>query len=194
MKSDVIRVCSDGSNMESVLKQVEKIAAYKELSPQSTTHLRLLIEETMAMMRAITGNVSGEFWVEEEDGVYEIHLRVNTLMDQSKKAQLLAASSSGKNEAARGFMGKIRSFFEPTNDVPVFGAGLTGGAPQMYGNYVFAMEDYRDQLRQYREEHREGSEEAWDELEKSVVAHVADDVKVSIIGRTAELIIVKRME
>jgi hypothetical protein len=55
------------------------------------------------------------------------------------------------------------------------------------------MVDYRNQLRQYREKNGEGGQEAWDELEKSVVSRVADDVKVSILGRTVEMTIVKRM-
>ena len=33
--------------------------------------------------------------------------------------------------------------------------------------------------------------EAWDELEKSVIASVADDVIVGVKGRKADLIIVK---
>ena len=35
--------------------------------------------------------------------------------------------------------------------------------------------------------------EAWDELEKSVVSHVADDVKVAIRSGTVEMIIIKKM-
>ena len=55
------------------------------------------------------------------------------------------------------------------------------------------MEDYRDQLRQYQELTETNDQEAWDELEKSGVARVADDVKVSILGRTVEMTIVKKM-
>ena len=35
--------------------------------------------------------------------------------------------------------------------------------------------------------------EAWDELEKSVVSHVADDVKISIEGWQTEMVIVKKL-
>ncbi len=35
--------------------------------------------------------------------------------------------------------------------------------------------------------------QAWDELEKSVVAHVADDVKVSIRNQQVEMTIVKKL-
>ena len=37
------------------------------------------------------------------------------------------------------------------------------------------------------------AKDAWDELEKSVVKHVADDIKVSIRGREAEMIIMKKL-
>ena len=38
----------------------------------------------------------------------------------------------------------------------------------------------------------EAARQAWDELEKSVVAHVADDVKVSIRGSVVEMTIFKK--
>ena len=193
MKTDVITISSEGNNMEAALAQIDKISAYKSLSPKDTMTLRLLTEEVLAMMRAIAGNVNGEFWLEDRDGLYELHLLVRTLVDDKIRGQLLAASSSGKNEATRGFMGKIRSFFEPASGVPMFSAGLAGGAPQMYESYTWSMEDYRDQLRQQRELDQRNSQEAWDELERSVVAKVADDVKVSIRGRNVEMIITKKL-
>jgi hypothetical protein len=193
MKTDIITISNDGTNMEDALAQVEKVSAYKGLSPKDTMHLRLLAEETMALMRAVTGNVNGEFWMEDEEQLYTLHLKVRTLMDQKKREQLLSTSTSGKNEAERGFMGKIRSFFEPSSSVPMFSAGFGGGSPQMYQSYVWSMEDYRDQLRQYNEENQNEAKEAWDELEKSVVGHLADDVKVSIRGRIVEMTISKRL-
>ena len=194
MRTDYIPVSSDGGNMDAILRQVDFVAAYKGLSPKDAMHLRLLSEETMALMRAITGDVDGVFWIEDEDGVYELHLKVETLTDEKKRSQLLSVATSGRNEATRGFMGKIRAFFQPTADVPMFTTGFAGGgAPQMYGNYVWSMENYRAQLEQYRRQNREGAQEAWDELEKSVVAHVADNIRVSIQGQTVEMTILKKM-
>ena len=54
------------------------------------------------------------------------------------------------------------------------------------------MVDYRALVDQGLARGDQGSQEAWDELEKSVVAHVADDVKVSIKGLTAEMTIIKK--
>lgn len=193
MKTDVIVISNHGNNMEAVLGQVDALAAYKAFSPENAMHLRLLAEETLSLMRAITGEVNGEFWIENQDDVYALHLKVETLTDAHRREQLLSASTTGRNEATRGFLGKLRAFFQPSADAPTFASGFAGGAPQMYGNYEWSMEDYREQLRQYRDQNAEGSQEAWDELEKSVLSRVADDVKVSILGRTVEMIIVKAM-
>ncbi len=193
MKTDVISISSEGNNMEAALAEVEKVSAYKELTPKKAMPLRLLTEEMMAMMRAITGNVNGEFWIEDQDGVYELHLRVISLIDEKRREQLLSASSSGKNEAERGFMGKIRSFFEPSNGAPMFSAGFAGAAPTINSLYAWSMEDYRDQLRQQRELNQIDDSGEWDELEKSVVAKLADDVKISIRGRIVEMSIIKKI-
>ena len=69
MKTDIISVSSSGRQMETALAQVEKVAAYKELGHKQALHLRLLAEEMMGMMRSITGEKEGEFWIEDEDGV-----------------------------------------------------------------------------------------------------------------------------
>ena len=63
----------------------------------------------------------------------------------------------------------------------------------MFELYTWSMEDYRDQLRQHRELDQRDSQEAWDELERSVVAKLADDVKVSIRGRNVEMTIIKKL-
>ena len=85
MKTDILMISSDGTNMDSALAQVDKVAAYKGLSQKNAMYLRLLAEETMAMMRAITGNVNGEFWMEDEDQLYTLHLKVSTLMDENRR-------------------------------------------------------------------------------------------------------------
>ena len=98
MKTDIIVVSSKGRKMEEALKQVEKVAVYKELEPRGAMQLRLLAEEMLGMMRAITGETEGEFWIEDQDNLYQLHLRVKTRMNSEKRDQLLAASSSGSRQ------------------------------------------------------------------------------------------------
>jgi hypothetical protein len=198
MKTDVIRVSGKGNRFEAALKQADKVAAYKELSRKGALHLRLLTEEMMGMMRSITGEPEGDFWIEEQDGEYELHLRVKTLLSAERKEQLLAASTSGKNESAKGLMGRLREFFDYGADETLLAGPLV--LPDMYEHssiptldWEWTMSRYEGSLYARMEKGDAAAKDAWDELEKSVVKHVADDIKVSIRGREAEMIILKKL-
>jgi hypothetical protein len=192
MKTDVIRVTSSGSGMEKALEQAEKVALYKGLPRKNALHLRLLTEEAMGLLRSITGDVDGLFWIEDDGDTYELHLKVDTLTDEDQRRQLLSVASSGKNEAAKGLMGKIRSFFEPAEGIPVMFDMTMADAPG-WADFTWSLSAYQVQLQEMVEQKRNGADEAWDELEKSVVTHVADDVKVGIRGREVEMVILKKM-
>ena len=201
MKTDVIVVSSRGRQMAAALNQADKVAAYKELTDRSALHLRLLTEEMMGLMRSITGETEGRFWIEDQDDVYELHLVVTTNMDSGKRDRLLSAASSGKNESAKGLMGRIRDFFDRSADEDVAslssplilpGAFDRSSTPAL--DWEWSMARYEEALTHCVEENQDGAVQAWDELEKSVVAHVADDVKVSIRGRTVELTILKQLD
>ena len=192
MKTDVIVISNSGEGMQNALRETEKYAQYREVPRKTALHLRLLTEEMMGMMRSITGEKSGEFWIEDEGDTARLHLRMETVIDYSTKDRLIAASTSGKNEATRTFMGKLRAFFDASGSYPILTAPFMPGAIGDM-DVAWSMEDYRLQLQKYREEHREGAEEAWDELEKSVVSNVADEVKVSVEGWNVEMIIYKKI-
>ena len=199
MKTDVITVSSKGARMEKALTEVEKVCRYKELTARQALHLRLLTEEMMGMMRSITGETEGEFWIEDKDNVYELHLCVETRMNSDKRDKLLAASTSGKNESAKGLMGRLRDFFDRGADedvaafsTPLLMPGLYEGVGAHSMEYEWSMIDYVEAVKAGVEHEDKAAVEAWDELEKSVVSHVADNVKVSIKGSRAELIIVKK--
>ncbi len=190
MKSDVITVSSRQDRTEEVLSQAERVAAYQRLSPKGALHLRLLAEEMMNMMRAITGEVEGAFWIENRGDRFELHLRADTVVDFYRREQLLSASTSGKNEADRGLMGKLRAFFEPTAGVPML---YNFDADAFSSGMTWSMSDYRSQLRESVREENAGAADAWDELEKSVVAHIADEVKVSIRFSEVEMTVYKNL-
>ncbi len=199
MKTDVILISSKGARMENALNEVDKVADYKGLSAKNRLHLRLLTEEMMGMMRSLTGESEGEFWIEDSDQEYDLHLRVVTPMDSVKREQLLAASSSGKNESARGLMGRLRDFFDRGADediasisTPLMLQGMYDYSSQPTLDWEWSMLRYEEALSSQVRQNASGAKEAWDELEKSVVAHVADDVKVSIRGREVEMTIIKK--
>lgn len=200
MKTDVIAVSSSGNGMKAALLQTEKVVAYKELTGKNALHLRLLAEEMMGMMRSITGTKDGSFWIEDEEGEYQLHLRVRTLLNSEKREQLLSVSSSGKNESAKGLMGRLRDFFDWGSDEDL--AAYSGPLlmPDMYEHSSAPMMDWEWTMSRYESElstrmaqDDQAAREAWDELEKSVVKHVADDIRVSIRNGVVEMTIIKKL-
>lgn len=199
MKSDVIRVKSSGEGIEDVLKQADAIAQYKGMSSTDAIHLRLLMEEMMGMVRAIAGDVSADFWVEETDGKYELHLSAKTMVTKEKREKLLSISTSGKNMAAKGFMGKMGDLFaqmvEPVNEnIPGYFiqgweyGGMSDPEFHLIENDVWSFNRYKASL----EEDQDKKEEVWDELEKSIVANVADEIEIAIRAGAIEMIVYKK--
>lgn len=207
MKSDVVKVKNSGEGMEAALQTASASAEYRKLSKKDAIHLRLLAEEMMGMVRQITGVTEAKFWVESEDKSFELHLMVHPLVTGKMRKDLLEASTSGKNEAARGFMGKIRDIIDRalsaediSDQSDYYTMGLMVPAdmvmmdPMAYtatANMVsWSMRNYRTAVEQ--ESHSEAqAKEEWDELEKSIVANIADEVKIAIKGNEVEMIVYK---
>ena len=201
MKTDTITISSLGSGMSEAFEQVESVASYKGLDHKQKLHLQLLTEETMGLMRSITGAQEGSLWIEDEKqpGTFEIHLKVITAMNADKREALLSASTSGKNDAARGIMGRLRDFF--TRDdaadagffTPMMSEAMYEYSTSPSLDLEWSLMRYRDEVVQRKSGQDEEALQAWDELEKSVVAHVADEVKVFIRWDEAELVIFKQL-
>ena len=116
-----------------------------------------------------------------------------------QNAKLLSTATSGKNESARTFMGKLRDFFERGADEDIAAHTSPLLIPGMYEHsstptldWEWSMTQYERALSSAVNQKDESAMKAWDELEKSVVAHVADDVKVSIRNQQVEMIIIKK--
>ena len=200
MKTDIITVSSRGNRIGSALEQADKVAAYKGLTGKGALHLRLLTEEMMGMMRSITGEKEGRFWIEDQDGEYCLHLQIATRLSSGKREKLLSASSTGKNESAKGLMGRLRDFFDWSSDEdmdyfssPLFLPDMMEHTSTPALDLEWSMRRYERELSSMMQKNDAAALEAWDELEKSVVSHVADDVKVFIRGGIVELVIVKRL-
>ena len=207
MQTDKIVVAAGGNGRESAFREAQKFADYIGLDNKAAQRLRLLTEETLGMMEAITGNFSAKYWIESaEDGKYKMHLTAATIMDFDKKQQLIDVSSDKKNAAAKGIMGKIGQIIENSLYSIDKAGSLSaeyGGTPLMYGEmgmcdmsgmesstYFWSLQKYRDNISKY-EQDDEAYKEAWDELEKSIVANIADDISVAVKGDTVDMIITK---
>ena len=191
MKTDIVELKKENDFLNEALEQTEKAAKYGELDSKQTIRLRLLTEELLNMLPEMLEYCKGEFWVENEKKEYT--LCVNVTLDDildADRDMLMSVSTSGKNAAAVGIMGKIRAVTEmmlvdyinaqAENPYNFYSMGME---PDMY-NYVNAwtLEQYRRSAQEKEENHA-----VWDELEKSIIANLADDVIVGIIGKKVDI-------
>ena len=171
MKTDVIVVSSRGSRMESALAEVDKVAAYKSLSPKQALHLRLLTEEMMGMVRSITGEMNGMFWIENKDKAFTLHLSTKTVMDAIKRYQFLSTSTTNRNEAAKGFIGFLRDKFEA--------AMLAEDNSVYYDSNGMILDEAPE-------------ENEWDRYERSILRKLADEIRIGVRGGNVEMEVVKK--
>ncbi len=197
MKSDICLLTkNDSDTLKKVLAETEKAAEYSSLDKKESGRLRLLAEELFEMIPSVLQFSSGEFWIESEGKKFEIHtsLKPTELLTIEKREEILKVSTSGKNAAAKGIMSKIRlaaTFmmieYENNSDLTLSGASFFDDGLGI--NPYFSLSSWS--LEQYRKKIQDEKGEKWDELEKSIIANIADDVIVGIQGKQVDIIIKK---
>ena len=198
MKSDTCYLYKH-KGRDVVLEEVEKTASYCGLSHKEQLQLRLLAEELVGIAEGVTGECKGLFWIEvENENNFELHLQMEKPGNSEGREKLIGISSRKRNEAATGLMGKIRALFEESMDnyeeTGVYYAqnGICiYELEDMYAACVTSGEAMTWTLRDYEKQEQE-EDGRWDELERSIVANLADDVLVSMKGRHAEITVKKK--
>ena len=197
MKSEERVVNNTDERFASALDMADEFIDSLGIDAKDALHMRLLVEETLGMVKAMTRDFKAVFWIECEENEYRIKLSAKTSMEMEKKDQLLSVSKSGKNAAARGFMGKISDIIENSmlslNEVNSLneqygvgvvnygsmGAGMVAGTPVIAGDsFQWTLDNYRSALDEA--EDGDPARAAYDELEKSIVAKLAKDVIVGV--------------
>ena len=197
MKSNVCKIENGTKDLAAILKESEKVAVYNELAHKQTLQLRLICEEIDGMLPNIIDAFNGDLWFEFEDGVCKV--KISLRFDEftaEKKEELVGIAKNKKNASAVGIVGKIRSAIENVFLDETSARMFSVSASSMYMStdyhdrvdysYIWKLEDYRNNARSAEKT------EDWDELEKSVLANVADDVVVGVKGKQADIVIVKK--
>ena len=166
----------------------------QNIDRKKAIRLRLLVEETIGLVRMMAGDFKAQFWIENEDDEYRIRLNATTNMNIDKKDRLLSLSTSGKNSAVTGFMSKIADIidngFLNYNDImkdqQFIGYGMINETPVIGEPFVWSLQNYKNSL----EATSDKKQEAWDELERSIVASIANDVIVGVKKDSVDLTII----
>ena len=207
MKSNICKLNKDLTCLEAVLSEVEKVTAYNGLEDKKALRLRLLAEELCGMLPGLIENFSGDFWAENDGDNYELHVELKAEdMSIELRDELISVSKSGKNAAAKGIMGKIRAVAEtmlltacdPTLSVPAgefydynsynMGLGYIDPTIAVETGYAYSWSLYN-----YKSAVEE-KEDEYAELERSIVAKLADDIVVGVRGNNVEIVVKKSFE
>ena len=197
MISNICKIKKGTGDLEAIFREAQKVAVYNELTNKQTMQLRLLCEEIDGMLPNIISNFEGYLWIDFEDNVCKVNVSIQIPeLHTDKKEELIKISKSKKNAAAVGIVGKIRNAIENfflDGDTML---ALDASADAFYlstecsesADYscVWSLSRYKSSVQGYN------SSEEWDELEKSVIASVADDITIGVKGKKADIVVVKK--
>ena len=205
MKSNICKLNKKLTCLEAVLAEVEKVTAYNALEEKKALRIRLLAEELCGMLPGLVENFNGSFWAENDGDNYELHVELEAQdMSIELRDELISVSKSGKNAAAKGIMGKIRAVaetmllaaFDPDYSVPTdefyddnnfnMGFGYVDPTVVFETGYVYSWS-----LFSYKTAVEEKKSGEYDELERSIVAKLADDIIVGVRGKNVEIVVKK---
>ncbi len=201
MKSDVFMLNSDAGRLAAARYSTEDFARGLGLDRHDTLRLELLTEEMLGMVKGMVDEFYGQIWFEAEGKRCEIHLQATADMNADRREELLSVSSTGRNAAAKGFMGMLKDVL--SGALHNFGRSMNEAArygivnPAEVGSLavdnmvpIWTLQTYRMGLEEQRDTDEDAGE-AWNELEKSIVGKLADDVVVGVKGDRIEMVIIK---
>ena len=197
MKSNVCKIEKGTRDLDAILKESERVAEYNGLSHKQSLQLRLLCEEIDGMLPNIIDDFSGDFWIDFEDGECKVNVSIKIPeFNTDKKEELIGIAKNKKNAAAVGIVGKIRSaienlfldkeIFKQYDMSTLFNAGVEYSVGLTL-SYSWSLNNYRNVV-------KKENVEDWDELEKSIIANLADDIIVGIKGKQANIVVVKKFK
>ena len=207
MQTEKIKVNSKGKGLAKVLNETERFASEQGYEKKYALHLRLLAEESLNMLRSLTGSFQGEFWIESQKDRCIMTIQAKA---PAKKRELMALSKSGENIMEKGVFNKIRAVFESfaynversenwelikegmnlmPYDETLANDPLYFGSSGISQSQVWSLMKYKENVK-HEADSNPVARKAWDELEKSIVANIASDVQVGVAGDKVKLVII----
>ena len=177
MTSDIIKIDNQGNGFRDAVNETQKVASFRGIEAKDSLQLQLITEEMLSLARSITGEMQASFWLDNEGNKFELHMSTKTVMDKEKRFLLISSATSRKNEAAKGFLGKLRDAFEEAMASEV-----------EHENYDLPAELQADLSG------RTFDDPEWDGYERSVLRTIADDIKISIRGGRVEMTVSKSFD
>ncbi len=174
MHSEHVKIGSVEKNIERVYQAFDDYVFDIRLDKKNILRFRLLTEEVLRLAKSIVGDTTVDMWFDGDAKLSRIILTGDNQIDSNKQKELIAVSSTGVNSVEKGFFGKLISMFvvEPPAEAK------------------WSLKEYQAELLKKKKENKY-SQEAWDDLERSLVANLADDIEVGIDNNTIKMVVTK---
>ena len=202
MKTEIVRINSELNGKKNAVSAADYFNRINGITGKNAAHIRLLTEELISLVHGIMDGFLGILWLEDvpaEGGLLcRISLSAQNVNDPSQESRLLSIATEGKNENSEGMLGMIRELFRMnsrySDDRSQLAALLNANERFGKGSAGVSAEEQLWSLDKYRRSmtgDAGGSDDERDVLEKSIIANLADDVKVWIRSDSTEVIIEK---
>ena len=199
VKTDKLWIGSMVPRTDEAAEMAEAFAGEVGAVGADLLRMRLLTEETLGMARTLLRHFEGEFWLEGDREGYKIILEADVREREE--------SASPAQPAPIGFMAKIAEMlncayvFEDASEMPdrlaeTLPDYIRCGMREKGDSRIWAGEWSLSAYRQTVDARKKEAPESFvllDELEKSIVAQIADEVTVGIYGRKLRMAVCKRL-
>ena len=179
VRSSIVRVSANGKGEEEALAMTERLSAKSGLGRKEKLHLRLLAEELMCMVKAVAGDIYAEYYLEVSGRDYELHLNSEIELSPEMKEKFISYKSK-ENVESKGLMSRLRG---------IIASVLVS---KKENEFSWNMKDYRNEVSEKKDLNDKASANARDDLEKSIIANIADDVTLKIDGNTVEIVVYRK--
>ena len=161
-----MKIVSDLSNIDAILEETFEFAGSLSLKKTEANKMVLLTEEAVSIAASFGKDAKAKVQLKGTPGKYTIHVEMEKFLGREEKADMIAMSSSGKNEAESTVVSSIRDVIER----------------MLHGS---------DQTKSWSSKKTNFSK---DRLGKTIIEKFSDDVRIWIRGKQVVLEIDKNID
>ena len=167
-RTDTVSISSDSGDIANAMSTVRGFADKQRLTEHARLQLELMTEEIIGIMGSIAQSAKAKFWVEGSGQKYMIHLTFPASVGSEEYRKLISLSTTGRNEAVNTIAAKIW-------EKMVSGIRSNGSDTAKESDYEWSLTDSGQK----------------NEIGESILASMADDIKVSVTKEHVELVVIK---
>lgn len=184
LKSNIVL---ENNDMKDLLAEVDRFTETQSLTKKERIRIRLLTEEAVGVLKATVKEGKGELKIESTENEYVISFAIDTpcISDDSKE-KLIETSSGNKNEFYQGFTGKIRQAIEWLTNTDKYTAANAAPAGYSMG-FIDTSRGTQWSYQQFKKDITTDNKDNWDELERSVLSKLANEILVGVSEHTVSL-------